>query len=97
MMHKPSLALIGALAIAVAPPALASPADDFKALTDQYWEFVLRENPVFASTLGHREYDAQLDDISLAAEDRRAAAGGAFPRSPERHSRFRTTAGGPGQ
>ena len=72
MLHR-SLALAAAAALALATPALAGPAEDFKALTDEYWAFVLRENPVFASTLGHREYDAQLGDISLAAEDRRAA------------------------
>ena len=38
--------------------SLAAPAEDFKALTDEYWAFVLRENPVLASTLGHRQYDA---------------------------------------
>jgi uncharacterized protein (DUF885 family) len=72
-VFKLSLALIGAASIALATPAFAAPADDFKALTDEYWAFVLRENPVFASTVGHREYDAQLGDISLAAEDRRVA------------------------
>ena len=72
-MRKLPLTLIGAVSIALAAPALAGPAEDFKALTDEYWAFVLRENPVFASTVGHREYDAQLGDISLAAEDRRAA------------------------
>jgi uncharacterized protein (DUF885 family) len=72
-MRKLTLALIGALAFVAATPALASPAGDFKTLTDEYWASVLRENPTFASTLGHREYDARMPDISLAAEDRRAA------------------------
>jgi uncharacterized protein (DUF885 family) len=72
-MRKMPLALIAALAIAVAPPALASPAGDFQKLTDEYWAFVLSENPTFASSLGHREYDARMPDISLAAEDRRTA------------------------
>ena len=34
------------------------------------WAFVLRENPTFASSLGVRDYDDRLGDISLAAEDR---------------------------
>ncbi|MGI8705964.1 MAG: DUF885 domain-containing protein [Sphingomicrobium sp.] len=72
-MLKSLLALTGAVSILLATPAFAAPADDFKALTDEYWAFVLRESPVYASTLGHREYDAQLGDISLAAEDRRVA------------------------
>src|SRR5688500_4674501 len=66
-----SLALAAALAIAT--PAQAGPAEDFKALADEYWAFVLRESPTFASSLGHRQYDAQLGDISLVAEDRRVA------------------------
>jgi uncharacterized protein (DUF885 family) len=77
-MRKLTLALIGAASLTFAAPTLAAPADDFKALTDEYWTFVLRENPVWASTLGHREYDAQLGDISLEAEDRRAAEAARF-------------------
>lgn len=72
-MRTLCLALTAATSLAVSAPAAAAPADEFKALTDEYWAFVLRENPTWASTLGHREYDAQLGDISLAAEDRRAA------------------------
>ena len=72
MLHR-SLALAAAAALALATPALAGPAEDFKALTDEYWAFVLKENPTFASTLGHRQYDSSLGDISLAAEDRRIA------------------------
>ena len=72
-MGKLTLALIGAASLAATSPALAGPAEDFKALTDEYWAFILRENPVWASTLGHSQYDAQLGDISLAAEDRRTA------------------------
>ncbi|HEU4705191.1 MAG TPA: DUF885 domain-containing protein [Sphingomicrobium sp.] len=71
-MRYRSLALAAA-ALALATPAFAGPAEDFKTLTDDYWAFVLRENPTWASSLGHREYDALLPDISLAAEDRRAA------------------------
>ncbi|HEY0163800.1 MAG TPA: DUF885 domain-containing protein, partial [Sphingomicrobium sp.] len=77
-MHHRSLALAAALSLFVASPAAAGPAEDFKALTDEYWAYVLRENPVWASTLGHRENDARLGDISLAAEDRRAADAGRF-------------------
>jgi uncharacterized protein (DUF885 family) len=71
-MRKLTIA-IAATALVLSAPAAAGPADDFKALTDEYWAFVLRENPTFASQLGHREYDAQLGDISLAGQDRFAA------------------------
>ena len=77
-MRNIAFAIAAAAALSIAAPAAAGPAEDFKALTDEYWAFVLRENPVFASTLGHREYDAQLGDISLAAEDRRAAEAARF-------------------
>ncbi|MBA3511733.1 DUF885 family protein [Sphingomonas sp.] len=77
-MRYRSLALAAAAALALATPALAGPAEDFKALTDEYWAFILQENPTWASTLGHRQFDARLGDISLAAEDRRAAAAERF-------------------
>jgi uncharacterized protein (DUF885 family) len=75
-MHYRSLALIAAVSLPTSAPA--APAEDFKMLTDEYWAFVLRENPVWASTLGHRENDAKLGDISLAAEDRRAGEAARF-------------------
>jgi len=77
-MRYRSFALAAAAALAVASPAAAGPPEDFKALTDEYWAYILRENPTWASSLGHREYDAQLGDISLAAEDRRVADAARF-------------------
>ena len=65
--------LLAATMLASAVPAQAGPAEDFKALTDEYWAFVMREFPTYASSLGIRDYDDKLGDISLAAEDRRAA------------------------
>ena len=65
--------LLAATMLASAVPAQAGPTEDFKALTDEYWAFVMREFPTYASTLGIRDYDDKLGDISLAAEDRRAA------------------------
>jgi len=56
----------------LAAPAAAAPADDWKALTDDYWAWVLKENPVFATTLGVHDRDDRLTDISLATVDRRA-------------------------
>ena len=70
--------MLAAAAFAFAAPAIAGPPEDFKALTDDYWAFVLRENPTFASQLGVRDYDDRLPDISLAAEDRRTASSAAY-------------------
>ncbi len=72
-MRRFSLAL-AASTIALASSASAAAPEDFKALTDEYWAFVMRENPIYASMLGVRDRDDQLGDISLAAEDRRTAA-----------------------
>ena len=69
--------IIGIL-LATAAPAVAGPTGDFVALTDDYWAFVMRENPTFASQLGIHDYDDRLGDISLAAEDRRAAQSAAY-------------------
>ncbi|MEO7410474.1 MAG: DUF885 domain-containing protein, partial [Sphingomicrobium sp.] len=65
--------LLSAVTLAVTAPALAGAPEDFRALTDDYWAFVMRENPTFASQLGIHDYDDRLPDISLAAEDRRIA------------------------
>ena len=65
--------LLAAAAFAMATPLSAGPPEDFKALTDDYWAFTMREYPTWASSLGIRDYDDQLGDVSLAAEDRRAA------------------------
>jgi uncharacterized protein (DUF885 family) len=70
--------LLAATVLAFAAPALAGPTEDLKTLADDYWAFVMRENPTFASQLGIHDYDDRLGDISLAAEDRRAAAAGAY-------------------
>ena len=70
--------LLAATILAVAAPALAGPTEDFKALTDDYWAYVMRENPTFASAIGVHDYDDKLPDISLAAEDRRAGVAAAY-------------------
>jgi len=52
-------------------PALAGPAEDFKALLDDTWEWQLTENPVRASRLGDRRFNDQWTDMSLDAIERR--------------------------
>ena len=76
-MRRFRLVFAGIL-LASAAPAVAGPPEDFKALTDEYWAFVMREFPTFASQLGVHDYDDRLGDISLAAEDRRAAQAGQY-------------------
>ncbi|HUG46160.1 MAG TPA: DUF885 family protein, partial [Sphingomicrobium sp.] len=77
-MRKLPLALIGALAVSLAAPAIASPAGDFQKLMDDYWQVQLRESPLLATSAGVKTYDAQLDELSLEAMDRQAAQAQAF-------------------
>ena len=70
--------LVLALALATASPAIATPEDDLGALMDEVWASFLRENPVMATRVGVRDYDDRLSDISLAANDRRAAESQVF-------------------
>ncbi len=60
------------LAVSLATPALAGPAEDFTMLQRDYEGWLLRENPETATALGVHSYDEQLTDNSLAAMDRRA-------------------------
>ncbi len=52
--------------------AAANKADlAFETLLDQHWNWSLSLSPVFATSLGVRDYDDQLDDPSLAAYEAR--------------------------
>ena len=77
-MRTLSLALIGAASIAIASPALAGPLEDFHALMDDYWAAQLKESPLLATSAGVKTYDAELDELSLAAMDRQAALAQGF-------------------
>jgi uncharacterized protein (DUF885 family) len=64
--------------LAFAAPAAAAPADDFKALLDEHYAWLLRGSPAYATALGVRDYDDQIEDLSAATRDRRAAEAAAF-------------------
>ncbi len=63
--------LLAAAVLAGATPAVAAPADDFRTLLDEHYQWLLRENPESATALGVRDYDNRLRDISAVARGRR--------------------------
>ena len=67
------IALLVGAALLAAGPAAAAPADDFHKLMDDYYAWLLRESPTYATSLGVRDYDDRIDDLSLAARDRQTA------------------------
>jgi uncharacterized protein (DUF885 family) len=74
-----------ALCVAAAPhtlfaqPAAAGAARaPFEQLLDEHWRWALRESPILATTLGVRDHDRELGDLSLAAMDRRARTAAGF-------------------
>ncbi len=71
------IALLAA-SMLVASPAVAGPTEDFRALQDEFWADLLKSAPTLATSVGVTTYDRQLDDISLAAADRRAAQAKVF-------------------
>lgn len=69
---RTSILAIAAAALIVTP-AVATPDEDLDTLMDEIWASALRESPILATSVGVRDYDDQVGDVSLAAEDRRAA------------------------
>ena len=67
-----------AAALACASPALAAPADDLRVLMDEHYQWLLRENPIEATTLGIRDHDDRIPDLSPEARERRVREAQAF-------------------
>ncbi|MCJ8190805.1 DUF885 domain-containing protein [Sphingomicrobium aestuariivivum] len=59
------------LATTAATPALAGPQEDYEALTTRYWQWQLEQYPTLASSVGVKDYDDRLSDMSLEAMDAR--------------------------
>ena len=70
--------LLAAAALALAAPAAAAPADDFRALLEEHYQWLLRENPTSATALGVRDYDDRIFDLSPAAREARVRQAQAF-------------------
>ena len=71
-------AFLIAFALIVSAPASASSTEDFSKLLQDHWTWAMRQDPISASALGVRAYDATLPDVSLAAADRRTAEAAGF-------------------
>ncbi|PSJ43374.1 DUF885 domain-containing protein [Allosphingosinicella deserti] len=71
-------ALALAAAFASSSPLAAAPSDDFRRILDDHYAWLLRESPTYATSLGVRDHDDRLEDLSLAAADRRAGEAQAF-------------------
>lgn len=75
-----TFALAAALCFAIFGSARAQPNQggdataQAQAIFDEYWQYVMRENPEWATQIGDHRYDDRLSDQSAAAVDRRRAA-----------------------
>ncbi|HEX8644930.1 MAG TPA: DUF885 domain-containing protein [Allosphingosinicella sp.] len=69
-----------AASLSLALPAGAAPADDYRLLLDEHYRWLLRESPVYATSLGTRDHDARIDDLSPAARRARVRQAQAFLR-----------------
>ena len=49
-------------------PALSDADSSFDDLLERHWEWVMQDNPTFASRLGDLRYNRQWRDVSVAAE-----------------------------
>ena len=70
--------MIAASLLASAAPVMASPSSDLAALLKEHWAWFLKNSPEYATSLGVRDYDDQLSDLSLAAADRQEKEAGAL-------------------
>ncbi|MEL7185302.1 MAG: DUF885 domain-containing protein [Pseudomonadota bacterium] len=66
--------------LAVLSTAFADATEDFHALLDEHWEWMLDSNPVLASSLGDKRGNDRWGDNSLAGIESRHAAEKAFLR-----------------
>jgi uncharacterized protein (DUF885 family) len=72
------IAFLLAVALAFASPVVAAPADDFQRLLDEHYQWLLRNNPTYATALGVRDYDDQIADLSVEARERQIREAQAF-------------------
>lgn len=67
-----------ALLLSLSAQAPATPSQDLDAVIADHWRFFLASNPVYATSLGVRDYDDRINEVSLAAQDRDAVTAAAL-------------------
>ncbi|MFN3597981.1 MAG: DUF885 domain-containing protein [Rubricoccaceae bacterium] len=72
------LALLTTAQPAAAQPAAPTPSAALAALMDEHWAWTLRDNPLFATSVGEHAYNDRLPEVGVAAALRRADAQRAF-------------------
>lgn len=77
-MFAKTLRLLPLAAALLVSTANAKPAEDLQGVIADHWKWWLSINPVQATSLGVRDFDDQLRDISLAEQDREAKTAQAF-------------------
>ncbi len=50
-----------------------APPSDLHALADEYWEALMRVSPSYATFLGDRRFDSEIEDVSVTAESEQEA------------------------
>ena len=89
-----AFALIAAAAVTAAAAAQPARSDsaggaetaDFKRLLEEHYAWLLRESPTYATSLGVRDYDNRIEDISVPARERRVKEAQGFLARLERIS-----------
>ena len=72
-MHRPARLILGLSLCATGAPVTRAAADESPAskqlhsLFDAEWEWTMRENPTWASSLGDLRYNDRWPDVSLEA------------------------------
>ena len=77
-MHKLFQSASVVMLLTITAPAQADANADLKKLVDAYWADLLKEAPIFASSLGIDTYPQEVGDYSLEASDRRATTASVF-------------------
>jgi uncharacterized protein (DUF885 family) len=62
--------LLATLLLTTAAPLKADTGAEVKTLVDAYWAMVMKESPIYASSLGIDDYASEVGDYSLAGRDR---------------------------